>query len=707
MTLKIFNTIILTIGFSLLSLSKSVAAETYYTINTSSPKGNYLMLYQRIADQNVDSLLYNATASFIIERRVYDPSNPNANSKYKRIGTAQCVQSVSELKTYFTTAQIESLQQNYKLAAEKDVLDFMKQHNYPKDFGPFYVSLEFQQALGHLYIDTDIKEGAFYQYKIIRVDKNNTQLFWSTAIVESKAENIYLKHFKPFFKSISVSDSAVAFKWQVLIPKNLVAKIERENKNKSNYVSDSTLYGKYIPLPATFNAKIFTLNDGRWEFTETQMASANREQDTLTFYFRKKVLPHQLVAAFIQLEDMVHNEGLYSDTAYSYAINTNTIPLLRAIQVEDIIDGIKISWSPLPKKPYILGVQLYRYNSQDIIDTLAIISLRDSVYYDYNIKVGQTYRYKAKAVFIPQINLVQEHPAEGVGAFTQFTNPLPPSNLIATQEGKNISLNWEYSDHPSFYGFYVYRGTTPQNMSLISIAVKEKTFLDTASSLSGRSSYYYTVVAQNLRQDTSIYSNVEHIQSNKKIEITYPKDIKCYYENGKLHLLWKDVRQSDNLISYYVVQKKKKNEAQYKTITAPNFAFNMMIDSNIQAGEDNLYRVASISKNGDTSQFSEASQYTLPKSMVDLIDLFYARNLKNSIEVSLPAIIYNDRKSYNIYRRTEDQNEFTKINTIDADHFMYEDLQVQSKTMYIYAVTVTHKDGREGQFGKSVSVRKF
>lgn len=707
MTLKIFKIIILTIGFSLLNLIKSAAAETYYTVNIPSQKGNYLMLYQRISDKNVDSLLYISTASFIIERRVFDPSNPNTNSKYKRIGTAQCVQSLAELKTFFTTSQIEDLRKNYKLATDKDVLDFMQQHHYPKDFGPFYISLEFQQALGHIYIDKDIKEGAFYEYKIIRVDKNKTEHFWSSAIVESKAGNKYLKHFKPLFKSISVSDSSVAFKWQVLIPKNVVTKIESESKTISDFVSDTILYGKYIPLPATFNAKVFTLTEGRWEFTETQMASANREQDTLTFYFRKKVLPHQLVSAFIQLEDMVHHEGLFSDTAYSYAVNTNTIPLLRGIQVDDIIDGIKISWSPLPKKPYILGVQLYRYNSQDMIDTLAIISVRDSVFYDYNIKVGQTYRYKAKALFIPQLNLVQEHPAEGVGAFTQFTNPLPPSKLIATQEGKNIRLNWEYSDHPSFYGFYVYRGTTPHNMSLISIAVKEKTFLDSASSLSGRSSYYYAVVAQNLRQDTSIYSNVEHIQSNRKIEITYPKDIKCYYENGKLHLLWKDVRQSDNVISYYIVQKKKKNETQYKTISELNFAFNMMIDSGIQAGEDNLYRVASISKNGDTSQFSEASQYTLPKSMVDLVDLFFVRNLKNSIEVSIPAVIYNDRKSYNIYRRTESENEFTKINTMDADHFMYEDLKVQSKTMYIYAVTVTHKDGREGIIGKSVSVRKF
>lgn len=647
-----------------------------------------------------DSIAYAATDYFEITRRVYDNKNVQ---EFKKIGIVRPIQTEKELNAIYTKEEISTFKKVFKLNSNNDLVKYFKQNKSPNAFSLGYFLLKTKLAMGHIFLDKDVKEGEVYEYRIERITINNSKEVWGSCIVNSKAKNKLLPFLKLKGQADNMSDSLVALSWHIPIKNGYIDSLIK-NVTSTAAFTENNISKKY-----DFNfygATVFVQSDNGWISSSKLLPTLNATQDTIKFIYTQKTVPDEIVVAYLKMEDEVGNLGVESDTAYAFAVSKQSVPLLMGIKVEDVVDAVKISWKPLPPKPYILGVQILRYNSKDELDTVGVIGLTDTVYYDYNIKVGQTYRYQATAFYIPQIKLKQEHPAQGIGQYTKFSIPQPPYELTATNEKKNIRLNWQYDDHPSFYAFYIYRGTSPKNMSLIAGPIKTKTFLDTAGSLSGRSEYSYTVVTQNLRQDTSIYSNVVSIKCDRKIETTFPKEVSFYYANGKLKLMWDDVRKMDNAIATFIVQKKKKNDKAFKFLTTETLVNNSIIDSAIEAGVTYQYKVACISFKGDTSEYSNASEFILQKSDVDIMDVFYVRNSKDAIEISVPPMILDERKLYNIYRREAKEKSFTKLGSMPATQFEYNDKTAKQNVVYVYAVTVTNNDGREGVRGKSISVRK-
>ncbi len=672
----------------------------------SSPNGNYIFLNLKEGDNKSDSILYANTDYFIIERTTIESLENIVEVKTKKIGVAKCVQSISELHNRLTIENIEQLKKGLNLKTDEELLTYFKQHKSPRDFGIFSISLEVKMAMGLVYLDKDVNNSVTYYYNLKRVVIDKSEKKWKIGIVKSGVGNYLLPYFKPMISKISTFDSLVFLTWKMPVSAGYIASIPKPDsstfKSKSNLGRDMLTN---LP-PSTFRAKLFIQTADGWQTKETLMGAMNNTNDTLSFSFVKRTIPEEFVGAYLKIEDMVYNQGLESDTAFAYAIEKKSLPLLMGIKVDDIADGIKISWKQLPAKPYINGVEILRYNSQDELDTIAVLNALDTVFYDYEIKVGQTYRYQAKALYIPQLKLTQEVPAQGIGQYTKFSIPQPADHLKAVNEGKNVRLNWNFKDHQSFYAFYIYRGTSPDNISLIAGPIKTKTFLDTAGALSGRSYYTYGVITQNLRQDTSIFSNLITINPNRKIATTVPNDLSFYYSNGHLRISWKDVRESDNAIESYIVQKGIKGSDKFTSLSASPLTVNTITDSAIEAGITYAYKVACITFKGDTSEFGDASQYLLAKQDVELINTFYIRNLKDGVEVSLPAMQYDNRKSYNIYRREARTPSFTKIGSMPANTFIYDDKTTKANLVYVYAITITEKDDREGIIGKSISIRK-
>jgi hypothetical protein len=695
--------IILFLFVSIGCYAQTESSTAVFLQSAPSPKGNYLFLYEaeQLASTNSPA---KTTAYFIVERTVYSSLKLDEEIKIEKTETIKPVSTVAELQRYFSKSRIEELQQLFKVTTPEAVAEFFATHPEPADYPFVYTAVETKQALAHVYLDENVKDNELYYYRVTRVAKDGSKQDWGFAIVQSKSGNYTLPYYKPQLSSVETADSIVRITWKMPVPDNLFNQIPVP---KSTAVDDTiNVYRRILLSPLSIRAAVYLQKNGRFNEEEKLLPVVNESNDTVTFSFYKKCNPEEAVTAYLLTEDEVYNKGISSDTAYAFAVEQKSVPLIYGIRVKDILNGVRISWDALPAKPYIAGVEIGRYNSNNEYDSVTILNPADTFYIDYKVAVGQTYRYKVNVLFLPQLPIAQLNPAEGVGTFTIFNRPLPPANLTVEDQKGIPVLKWETTADPSYYGSFVYRGTSPSNLEVVAGPITTNQFTDTSKNITGRSEYYYAVLNQNLREDTSVYSNIVRIVPSKKIITTTPSAIDFYYANGVLRVSWNDVRSMDNAIESFVVQRKTGNQSTYRFLTSSAIANNFIEDKDIQKGIVYDYRVAAISYRGDTSEYSNAYRYSLPDEAGATVGIFYLRNTSEGIVVSWPEVLYENRKAYTIYRRQAAEKNFIKLATVNSNTFSYTDRTVREEKVYVYAITVTQTNGKEGARGISKSLRR-
>ncbi len=685
--------------FLLMAMNATIFAQSptnnqRYIPSISSPNGNYIYMYDLLSDMMSDSTKLASTDYFVIERRTVLQDGADSNqSDNKKIGMARVVQSNGDLNKLFSADDIVTLKSAFNVKSNGDLLNFFKTKSDPRYYGFNYLSNAVRIAMGHMYLDKEVKEGEKYMYVLTRVDKNKTEEPWGYTFVETKGANEALNQLKPKKSNVIATDSFISVSWKLPLP---IKPKENANKLVANKKGFKDL-AKLLPFELNMvRAKIFSYNAQGWSpFPEMSLGNPNSTGDTLSFYYSKKTVPDEVLSCYLQLEDEVQNIGHNSDTSTSFAIDKKRLPIILSIKTKEVLDGVEISWKKLPQQPYIAGVEITKTDGLTV-DTVAILSAKDSLFTDYRLKVGVSYTYNVKALYLPQTNLVQDLPAQGLGMYTIFSKPLPPSNLEVENVGTNIALKWNYDSVPSFFGYYIYRGTSPDNMAIVGGPLKIKKYIDTSATLSGRSKYYYTVVTQNLREDASANSNMVDIVPNRKIETVSPNDLQFYYSNDRLILEWKDVRKQDEAIVGYAIKKNNVGSKRVDFLTKTVIETTTAFDSLIVAGITYQYSIASINTRGDTSEYSSVKEYKLEKEPVAILADFTARNIEEGIELEWAAMEYADRKSYNIYRKLLPEQPAVKIGSVTANNFLFIDKSAQKNTTYIYEISITDVDGREG-----------
>ena len=699
------NILFLLIFIQSLAVAQNSEGNERYLSSAASPDGNYIYLLNEAQLSGKDSSVINSTDYFIIERIPYESISENAKkANTKKIGEARPVQSMKDLKKYYSSEKINELKKLFGLTNDAELLNYFKTHSQIAAYPIVYGFIETKQALCHVFLDDNVKDGQIYVYDVTRVTKNNTKEPWGFTITQSKSGNYTLPYFRPKLTKIAARDSSVAFEWKMPASVETISSIPVP-VSKIAEDSGGALYRMPFP-PSTIRANVYLENNGTFSEVQKLMPVLNDTRDTITYYFTKKCTPEEPVNVFLLTEDEVHNPGIASDTAYSYAIENKIIPLIYGIRVTDVVNGVQIAWDKLPSKPYLTGVEIVKYNSDDKLDSVAIVPISDTSFIDYKVAVGQQYRYKVKALFLPQLGVEQITPAEGIGSYTKFSKPLQPFNLTATEKKKKIFLKWDAVDEPSYFGSFVYRGTSDKNMELIAGPIQGKSFVDTAAHLSARSEYYYTVVNQNYRQDTSDFSVPVRVVPDKKIETAGPANIEFYYVNGVLRVSWNEVRANDNFIESYIVLKKTTKQKIYTSVMPKPVTTNFIEDADIKDDLTYQYKVAAVSVKGDTSEFSNVNEYTLPAKNIPLVRIFYVRNITEGIKISWPEVTYEGRKGYNIYRREASAKEFAKLTSVSSSTFDYLDKTTRPDKIYVYAMSVTQDNGKEGSRGLSISVRR-
>ncbi len=692
------------------SLVAQTAMDRRPLFTASSNKGNYLYLATKPDLEG--GAAFAAVDHFVIKRVAIPDSFDGIHydalqNKMKVIGEAHLPKTSKDLKEVLTENQITGLKTALKLKSDTALARYISSHPNPKSYVFLYNIIELRLALMHVYFDKTAKEGIPYFYAVYSVDKTNKELFWGNTATIGKAANYKLSYFKALADGVIVRDSSVTLQWKVPINKNYDS-VPKPSK-RFPYDKEGKLYNSFFN-PYALRAYINLYADGKWEreTSNTIFPRLNKTRDTLQFTFSRRLNPGSVVAASLVLEDDIHNEGGQSDTVNAFVLTENTAPRLRNLKMKDTINGFRLSWDAAPASSFLAGIQIIRFGvDKNNGDTLPLLPITDTTYMDYNVKLGINYLYSVRLLYLPGMAAYQTTPATDQMSLLKTSRPAPPFNLTAKNEGKNILLNWEVADNASIAHYFVYRGTNPEKLSVLPGMINEKTYLDTAYDLDGNTKYYYAVESQNINQDTSIYSKLVAVIPNRKLNIHPPTEMTFYYANNSLRVLWKDdSRQTDNRIVNYIVQKKLLNDSLFTFKTTMPTATTYLKDSGIEAGINYQYRVASISYRGDTSNFSPAFDYTLPKKRVDVLNSFSVFNEADHIVVSLPAIDYHNRKAYRIFKRREADSAFTSLTTIPATQYVYNDKNVKTGETYVYAIAVVADDGREGAIGMPMTLTR-
>jgi hypothetical protein len=670
----------------------------------ASPDGIYLYINDVNRD---DSIKTSKTDFFAIERiNMTDHNKDSIKSlniepkEFVQIGKSELVQSIEDLKKMYTDELIAAFKIDKRLKSDKEMSTYFKTKSNFSDYGMWYNLIETRRALGRVFLDNTIKIGDRYLYFITRVFKDGTyESAGLSYAIPSSNGNYLLPHYKPYVSKSFALDSSLNISWKVPVNK----------KQVNNFLEKLSKKEDYLPIPfGEFNVRgsVYLLTSSGWEKTGTIFPNTNTTSDTLMFNYIAKATPEKIYKIFLQIEDEVHNKGNESDTATIFVVSKNNLPFITKTFVKDTINGIQVKWNSIPNKPYIESIEISKseLNTQPI---KIYVSPNETSYIDYDVKIGKTYVYSVKTIFHPSTNLKQQVGAEGVGKLALFTKPLAPTNLIAKHVDKDIHLSWENDSIPGFYGFHVFRGTSYNQLDLIAGPIFEKEYMDTALYLSGKSTYYYAIQAQNLRQAFSDYSNRVAIMPKRPYHIYKPKQIDYFYANNTLQLKWNDVSLQDSYVNGYILQRKSVNEKDFTTIARLDLNQFVYTDSTVRKGSSFAYRVACTTVKGDTSEFTEPLVFTANKLDVSIVSDYTVRSISDGIEIALPSLVYDNRKAYNIYRKEFDANtDYTKIATLASDEFIFIDKKVVMGKSYLYAISVVEIDGREGKLSDDKAVKR-
>ena len=678
------------------SVADAINASLYFP-TVQNGEGNYIIINSTRMDKPLSDKEFNDIFDNLYAINLYRQvlSKKIDEADFNKVSTSVIGKVTSEkIKKALTKDEIAELTKFLELKNESDLPGFINTHHSPMSYKLMYNSFKIKQLLGFVVEDKNTQKGVSYLYKITFADKSGNEKVYGYSVgLNSQQNNVVLNKIKPTVSKISTSDSMVICYWKYALNapdfKLFTQTSENLNQNVGIFegIKDFTLNN--------LQAELWIKSDKGFIPTEKRAMNINETRDTLEVSFSVRTLPEDIVDMYILLRDDLDNKGVNSDTAHILSVDPLQVPILRGINVDDVTDGLKLSWKKLPEKPYFRGIEITRFGENSVLDSVAILSTTDTEYSDYNVKVGVHYIYNVRALYKSGYGMEQKLPAQGVGTNTKFSKQGKINNLTAANEGRNIKLSWNYVKNPKLFGFYVYRGLSTLDMYPIAGPIKDNFYVDASEELSGIAEYTYYVIAKDLTQQNSEPSNIVAIKPLRKVTSAVPYNLKCESVNNRVYLNWMDVKTNDEFVKGYTV--KRADADAFVNVAKGVLEGAYFIDSTSNAASSYKYQVASINFNGDTSEYSEIISYVPYKEPVDVLNDYNVRNLSDGIEISWANVLYQNRKKYNVYKSEIKSNKLQKIGSVSANEPFFVDKDVANGKEYIYSVSITDVEDREGE----------
>ncbi|MCC7525231.1 MAG: hypothetical protein IT250_10440 [Chitinophagaceae bacterium] len=366
---------------------------------------------------------------------------------------------------------------------------------------------------------------------------------------------------------------------------------------------------------------------------------------------------------------------------------------------------VKLSWR-FENKKYLNGITVMRSALYDSgYKRIATVPLGDTVFTDIIPVSGENYYYYLLLLS------ADNKPVPTAKVFAAYTGdqslPEPPNEIDATPVNKGINVYWK-SEEPYSKGFYVYRRDQPNgSFTLVSPLINSGqavySFIDTSGQLQPGGVYQYVVRTINDNNQLSKPSDTVTANPGITKTITSPVNLRYRESDGKITLLWDDMRPWESDLLGYKVYRKSGNGNFIRMANDSLLAeHNFFEDSTIQAGANYSYAVTLYDISGNESEKSviavSANAETLPGA-------------PSGIRVSQPGNevyitwgqIAGDVNAIKIYR-SEPGIAAKLIGTVTEDDF-FTDKNVTKGKLYFYQLSSVNNGNKEGALSEKVSLR--
>jgi fibronectin type 3 domain-containing protein len=600
----------------------------------------------------------------------------NGNGNFKKQGTVTFPTSYADFKKRVGASFADEFKVQVQAKDEAQAWAILQSADIQK-IGYFFLSREFLQGIGMLWMDTDIKANSpLTSYRVSAIDvTGKPEIIYTEAISAIKRA--------PFPKfnlnRALIADSLVQFTWSV-------------------------------PLPAA-NPAVFAAVYKKSATSSKFVAIAERlivykRDDSLHVYFSERVNPGELLTYYMQPYDMAGNRGPGSDPTSHLTKSFKSIATITGLKVQDTTNALYLKWDALPRQAIYTGIQVLKSRSAQkdfvISDTLPANA---TSYLDLKVLPNMVYYYQVRPLLVryPGFKMLPTATANG---FLQVKNERPsrPSGLKVGQDSTQaIVLSWDKNPELDLFAYYVLRGTSDKDLRIVSPPIRDTVYRDSLKYLSGATAYVYAVQVMNQAQNLSDISLPLGIRPLKAQYVDAPAGVQCRWADQGVNLQWENtVAVYDNVIGY-IVFRRVKGEPLFKVVSKVQ-RLPFFKDTLAAPGKAYEYGITSVDAFANQSLLSPLTEFTVPlDSFIAPPADFYLTNKAEGIQLTWPA--NNKGNNYVIYRRAAATKNFNKLSEVKSGSFFI-DKTAQQGVLYLYKIAAV-LDMTETRAGQEKAIRRL
>lgn len=400
-----------------------------------------------------------------------------------------------------------------------------------------------------------------------------------------------------------------------------------------------------------------------------------------------------------RLEISYGNTILQNETVWAYAFAPDAVPVATSFNVENLkgTNTININWQ-IQNNFTLRTIELQRSRTQtENFITIATMPAGQTVFFDVVDDANEPFFYRLQMVSLGTNKIYYSAVSNLVANHSII--PLQVANLKTVPSNDKIIISWQNMD-VNTKGFYIMKRLIQQDsFSLASTKIaatdlKEYQWQDTASVLTGQSTYQYFVLAESNSFNKSNPSDTLTVAFSKKvIALSPPQDLQLIQTpDSVFSLTWKiDSLRRKEIYSYSVFVKK---EGSDKFLPLPN---------GIVLAEQNYVKLPK-PQNGDEyyvkSVAAEAESvpsltYTYTNAFENEFGPKYLKAAVINNHVHIKWLIQNiaDIKSYKLYKW--DGNKFINIATIEKNKDTVETDSYTANELNLYQLKAINNKGIE------------
>lgn len=608
---------------------------------------------------------------------VYKDASGNGN--FKKIATLTFPTSFAAFRKRVGNEIANEVKQTLEVASDEEAYRLLKEGK-TNQFGFLFLSDNFMEGIGIFWNDKEVKQNnPKTTYKVTALNQGGTE---TTLFSQSIAEVQRLPFPEFRLRSLQTGDSSVQAVWAA----------------PSRGLS-----------PALW-VKVYRKYDQEKDFSQLPDAafiSQNEAGDSLIVRYDEMVDPNHLFGYYIVPEDIAGNTGDPSDTASLISKSFRSLSGIRDFTAKDSMEGVWLSWKSLPNQSVYTGIEILKSRTPVegyvVADTVAANA--DS-YFDRNILPNVLYYYKARPLTLAIAGWDMVAPATtSISVSNKESIPLPPQGLKVWQDSisGNVQLAWEVNPETDQFAYYVLRGTSRENMTIISAPVKDNIYIDSIQFLAGGQTYLYGVQLMNLAQRMSPMSAVRMIKPYKTTYVPYPSGISSHFADNTVQLEWENVISLQEDVIGYRLYKREKGKTDFVRIGESLMGTPGYKDANVPQSAAYEYGVTAVNASGTESLMSPLTSITIPHlTLLPPADL-YLTNKPEGIVVGWPSE-QGTVASVAVYRREVEEQNFGKLGEVNNAN-EYIDKTTQKGKLYVYMIR-TKSGTLESDEGAEKSIRR-